>query len=168
MRRAPLALIPATLVLAGCGASNHATTVNAAPAASKHAIVKTRHGKLGTFLVDGSGHTLYLFRKDTTRRSHCSGTCAFAWPPLTTRERPEAEGKARASLLSTSRRAGGVKQVVYHGHPVYRFSGDSAPGDTNGEGLFEFGAHWYVISPSGHAITKAPAASPTPSPYPTY
>jgi predicted lipoprotein with Yx(FWY)xxD motif len=33
------------------------------------ATVKTRHGKLGTFLVDGKGRTLYLFEKDKTRRA---------------------------------------------------------------------------------------------------
>jgi predicted lipoprotein with Yx(FWY)xxD motif len=38
-------------------------------AAGGAATVKTRHGKLGTFLVDGKGRTLYLFEKDKTRRA---------------------------------------------------------------------------------------------------
>jgi predicted lipoprotein with Yx(FWY)xxD motif len=166
MRIAPLVLIPATLALAGCGASDLAT-VATSRLASKHAVVKTRHGRLGTFLVDGSGRTLYLFRRDTGRRSHCYGACAQNWPALITRERPEAEGRARAALLSTSRRTGGARQVVYNGHPLYRFVADAAPGDTNGEGLNEFGGRWYVVSPAGRAITRAPAsATPTPTPTP--
>ena len=49
-------------------------------AATGTATVKTRHGKLGTFLVDGKGRTLYLFEKDKTKKSTCSGACAAAWP----------------------------------------------------------------------------------------
>ena len=113
MRRA-LVILPATLALAGGGAmaAGEPASAPSASASAKHATVKTRHGDLGTYLVDGRGRTLYLFRKDTGRRSRCSGACAQAWPPLTTRERPEAEGGAKASLLSTSRRRNGKKQVV--------------------------------------------------------
>ena len=124
-----------------------------ADAASKHAVVKTRSTSLGKILVDGKGRTLYLFRKDTGRRSRCSGACAQAWPPVTTRERPEAEGGAKQSKLSTSRRANGKRQVLYNGHPLYRYAFDSAPGDTFGQGLNAFGASWFVLAPSGRAIT---------------
>lgn len=124
-----------------------------ADAASKHAVVKTRTTSLGKILVDGKGRTLYLFRKDTGRRSRCSGACAQAWPPVTTRERPEAEGGAKQSKLSTSRRANGKRQVLYNGHPLYRYAFDSAPGDTFGQGLNAFGASWFVLAPSGRAIT---------------
>src|SRR5690348_16844997 len=73
-------------------------------AATGTATVKTRHGKLGTFLVDGKGRTLYLFEKDKTKKSTCSGACAAAWPPLTTTGHPKAAGGAKASLLGTSKR----------------------------------------------------------------
>jgi predicted lipoprotein with Yx(FWY)xxD motif len=174
MRKA-LLLLPAALAvaLAGCGASGHAAAgqaANAQTAASKHAIVKTRHGSLGTTLVDGSGRTLYRFQKDKGRRSHCSGACAKAWPPLTTREKPEAKGGAKASRLSTTRRSDGTLQVVYAGHPVYRYALDSARGDTNGQGVNAFGARWYVVASSGKVIRgtgdPAPSSTPTPMPYP--
>jgi hypothetical protein len=44
--------------------------------------------------------------------------------------------------------------VTYRGHPVYRFIGDSGPGQTHGEGLEEFGGLWYAVAPSGRAITR--------------
>jgi predicted lipoprotein with Yx(FWY)xxD motif len=72
MRRA-LLIVPAMLAFAG-GAVAAATATTAA----KHATVKTRSGDLGTYLVDGRGRTLYLFRKDKTRRSTCKGACAAA------------------------------------------------------------------------------------------
>jgi predicted lipoprotein with Yx(FWY)xxD motif len=155
MRKALTLLLP-LLVLAGFVASGSA-------AAGKHATVKTRHGALGTYLVDGRGRTLYRFMKDTGRRSHCSGACAQAWPPLTTKERPEAEGGAKASRVSTVRRSGGARQVLYAGHPLYRFALDSAAGDTGGQGLKAFGGRWYVVSASGRAIRGSGAAAP-PSP----
>jgi predicted lipoprotein with Yx(FWY)xxD motif len=168
MRKVLLA-VPVTVVLAGCGAGGsaamRAASAPVATSAAKHATVGTRHGKLGTYLVDGRGRTLYRFLKDTGRRSRCSGACAYAWPPLTTRERPEAEGAAKRSLLSTSRRAGGARQVVYDGHPLYRYAPDTAPGQTRGQGVDAYGARWYVVSPSGRVIRSAPASATPPSPY---
>jgi predicted lipoprotein with Yx(FWY)xxD motif len=163
MRRA-LMLLPVVLALAGWGASGYAASGR--PASAKHATVKTRHGALGTYLVDGRGRTLYRFQKDGGRRSRCSGACAQAWPPLITRERPEAQGGAKASRLSTSRRQGGARQVVYAGHPLYRYAPDSAPGDTGGQGVSAFGARWYVVAPSGRVIRSSGSSSPPPpSPY---
>ena len=48
--------------------------------------------------------------------------------------------------------ATGSSQVTYAGHPLYWFSGDTKPGDTNGEGLDDFGGEWYAISPAGTAV----------------
>jgi predicted lipoprotein with Yx(FWY)xxD motif len=102
--------------------------------------------------------------KDTGRRSQCSGTCAQEWPPLITHGKPKAKGGAKASLLSTSRRGNGSRQVVYHGRPLYRFSLDTAPGQTKGQGVNAFGGRWYVVSPSGAPI-GASSAAPAPTPY---
>jgi predicted lipoprotein with Yx(FWY)xxD motif len=166
MRRAAM-LIPAALAVAVTAASGSAAAGDAAhAAASKHAVVKTRHGKLGTYLVDGRGRALYLFQKDRGPSSRCTGACAHDWPPVTTRERPEAEAGAKQSMLSTHRRSGGAKQVVYNGHPLYRYAGDAAPGQTNGQGLNAFGARWYVVAPTGTAIrSTGSSASPPPNPY---
>jgi predicted lipoprotein with Yx(FWY)xxD motif len=166
MRKLLLPLIPvAVLVIAGCGASA-GQPASSATASAKHATVKTRHGKLGTFLVDGSGRTLYRFMHDTSAKSTCTGACAANWPPLTSREKPEAEGKAKASLLSRHKRAGGAKQVTYHGRSLYHFIGDSKAGQTNGENIDAFGGRWYVVSPSGSPIKpKTTASAPAPSPY---
>lgn len=167
--RFALALLPLAvgLILAACGSGGSATPAGqpvsaaASTAASKHATVDTRHGALGTYLVDAKGRTLYLFEKDTGRKSTCSGACAAVWPPLTTKERPEAEGGAKASKLSTSRRADGTKQVVYNGHPLYRFAPDTKAGQTKGQGVNGFGALWYVVAPSGRAITASGASAPS-------
>jgi predicted lipoprotein with Yx(FWY)xxD motif len=55
--------------------------------------------------------------------------------------------------VGSTTRSDGNRQVTYAGHPVYLFSGDQNPGDTNGEGVVAFGASWYAVSPAGDQIT---------------
>jgi predicted lipoprotein with Yx(FWY)xxD motif len=123
-----------------------------AAAGAGAAAVKTRHAKLGTFLVDGQGRTLYLFQKDRTRKSTCSGDCAAAWPPVLTTGAPKGAGGARKALLGTTRRADGTTQVTYQGQPLYRFAQDAKPGDLKGQGVNAFGARWYAVAPSGRRL----------------
>ena len=120
--------------------------------ASRGAAVATARTGLGRVVVDGRGHTLYLFEKDKRGRSACSGTCATYWPPLLTHGEPVAAGGARQSLLGTIRRSDGTRQVTYAGHPLYRFALDARRGQTKGEGLTDFGGGWYALAPSGKKI----------------
>ena len=122
--------------------------------AASRAIVKTHSSSLGKILVDAQGRTLYLFEKDKGIRSACYGQCAKFWPPLLTSGKPTAAAGAKASLLGTTRRTNGTKQVTYTGHPLYRFAEDKKPGETKGEGLKFFGGGWYVLMPSGKKIDK--------------
>jgi predicted lipoprotein with Yx(FWY)xxD motif len=115
--------------------------------------IDAMHSKLGTILVAGPKHmTVYLFEADKGGQSACSGACAASWPPVTTAARPQTGGPASASHLGTISRTDGTKQVTYNGHPLYFYAGDTATGDTNGQGLNDFGAGWYVLTPSGNKI----------------
>ena len=40
--------------------------------------------------------------------------------------------------------------MTYNGWPLYYFSGDAAPGDTNGQALNDV---WWVVDATGNAIT---------------
>src|SRR5262249_33009263 len=123
-------------------------------AATHSARVSTAQTGLGRLITDGRGHTLYLFEKDKRGHSACSGVCTAYWPPLTTTGKPTATGGAKRSLLGTIRRADGTKQATCAGHPLYLFSGDSKRGQTNGEGLTDFGASWYALTPAGKKIDR--------------
>jgi predicted lipoprotein with Yx(FWY)xxD motif len=162
--RRTLILIAAAVAAATLTADIARGTSSSRPSGVAAASVSTGSSTLGRILVDSRGRTLYLFEKDTRRRSACAGTCATYWPPLLTRGRPTARGKAAASLLGTIRRADGTTQVTYAGHPLYRYLPDARPGQTNGQDSHDFGAGWYVLSPGGRKIeadessTKAPEA----------
>ena len=114
--------------------------------------VKTASSSLGTILVDQDGKTLYLFEADHGPTSTCSGGCAAAWPPATTTGSPTAGCGATASKLGMTKRSDGSEQVTYNGHPLYWYAGDTKAGDTNGQGLDQFGAEWYAVSPAGAAV----------------
>ena len=65
----------------------------------------------------------------------------------------------KASLLGTTKRSDGTEQVTYNQHPLYLFRGDTASGQTTGQGSTGFGAPWYVLSPGGDQITGAASSS---------
>jgi predicted lipoprotein with Yx(FWY)xxD motif len=120
------------------------------------ATVAVADGDLGKMLVDADGRTLYLFLADTGSTSTCAGDCASTWPALTVTGKPTAADGVDAAMLGTSKRPDGGEQVTFDGHPLYTFSGDSAAGDTNGEGI---GGVWYVVSPDGTPIKQAGGGS---------
>ena len=89
----------------------------------------------------------------------CSGACAVNWPPLRATGKPTIGSGADASLISTTSRSGGGKQVTYNGHPLYLFKGDSGRGDTNGQGLNAFGGSWYALTPAGDQVSGTSSSS---------
>jgi predicted lipoprotein with Yx(FWY)xxD motif len=169
---AALAVVGA-LVLAACGGSGSSSsgsssssgasstpsygaakpsTSNTSNSSGAASTVSTKTSSLGTFLVDGNGRTLYLWDADLGSKSTCTGACAQAWPPLTTTGTPKASGAVKASLLGTTKRADGSREVTYAGHPLYTFAGDTQAGQTTGEGSNGFGAPWWVVTPAGEAL----------------
>jgi predicted lipoprotein with Yx(FWY)xxD motif len=148
-----IALVAA--VVAGCGGNNNTATAasSAQPSGSSHTIAVSNNGNLGKILVDSKGLTVYLFQKDTGSMSTCSGACATDWPPVTTTGKATAGSGLTASMVGTTTRSDGSKQVTYNGHPLYRYIGDQKAGDTNGQGVSAFGARWYAVSPAGSTVT---------------
>ena len=93
--------------------------------------------------------TLYLFEADSMNKSNRSGGCLSLWPPVMANGQATAGSGVTAGMIGT---ATDSSQVTYAGHPLYWFSADTKAGDTNGEGLTDFGGAWYAISPAGKAV----------------
>jgi predicted lipoprotein with Yx(FWY)xxD motif len=170
IRRAKTGLpLAAVLLVAACGGGAAAggsggSGSGATGASQAGTVITTRTGTDGTFLADGSGHTVYLWVKDPMGKSVCSGSCAGAWPPVPAGGTVTASGGAKSADLGTITRSDGTKQVTYDGHPLYYFAGDSAAGQTNGQGSDGFGAKWWLVAPSGTQLTGSSgsgAATPT-------
>jgi predicted lipoprotein with Yx(FWY)xxD motif len=156
---APLAALLA-LAAAGCGGSSAATYqqksgVAGAQHATSGVIVKTRKIKgYGTVLVNGSGHTLYVFAHDKRRRVTCTGSCTNFWPPMKQKgtHKAKAGGAAKASLIASDKNPGGGRVVTYSKWPLYTYVGDHGAGTASGWNLNINGGRWYVISPAGKVI----------------
>ena len=163
-RNTMVAAVLATCALgvAACGGGSGGSSGGAATAGGGAAkaggraatTLKISKTDLGPILTDGQGRTLYLFEKDKGPKSTCFGACAAAWPPLTASAKPNGTGAVALSKLTTVARSGGAPQVTYAGHPLYYYAGDSAAGQTTGEGLKDFGAGWYVLSASGKKVDE--------------
>jgi len=144
----PLALFT-LLVL---GALTALAAAPASPAVGAAASLTVRGSDFGRILFDGSGRALYAFTRDPSGRSVCAGACARAWPPYVVRGRPRAGTGVRASLLGTTRRSDGARQVTYAGRPLYYYVGDTGPGVVRCQNVFGFGGLWLVQRPSGRLV----------------
>ena len=140
-----------------------ATTATVVPTAAATSDVNVTTAKvmvgdssLGKILVGDFGLTLYMFKKDSNGSSTCYDQCAIAWPPLLTKDKPQAGDGADATLLGTTTRKDGTTQVTYKGMPLYYYAKDKAAGDVIGQ---DVGSAWYVLAPDGSVIDQKNAAS---------
>ena len=149
---APATPAPATPAPA-TAAPGSAAPASAAPApavviTSGNAVEAKPVGSIGTVLVAGNnGMTLYTFAKDTadSGKSACAvGGCLTKWPALTVANAALAVGGSGVTgkLGTITRDDNGQIQVTYKGLPLYFFSGDKAPGDSNG-----VYTNWAAVAP---------------------
>ena len=116
----------------------------------------TENDRIGTYVADGAGRTLYRFDNDSAKppKSTCNGDCATAWPPLLIKS----PGKifpngVDPKTVGYVERADGTCQVTINGWPVYYFVADAKPGDLNGQGL---NGKWFAIAPTGGKTKPIP------------
>ena len=111
----------------------------------------TAESDLGTIVVDDQGMTVYVFDQDTqgSGESSCSGVCLSNWPPVTAGEAPALDGVT--GDVDTITGTDGSTQVTLDGWPLYYFAGDSAAGDTSGQGVDDV---WWVVGADGEKITE--------------
>jgi predicted lipoprotein with Yx(FWY)xxD motif len=162
-RRRTLALIAAAALLAaGCGSDDDdgspqegmapTTTVEMAAAPAKPAkrgpLVKLRDSQFGPVLFSGGDGALYLFTRDRAGKSRCYGECAVAWPPLYAKGRPRAGKGVDRSLLGTTKRRDGRRQVTYRGQPLYFYEHDPK-GQVLCNDVVEFGGTWFALDAAG-------------------
>ena len=94
----------------------------------------------GSFLTDSKGMTLYYFANDIANTSNCIGQCQTIWPAFYAPQISVPDGLNPADFASIVT-SSGANQTTYKGWPLYYYSGDKQPGDTNGDGVQKI---WFV------------------------
>ncbi|MGO8687278.1 MAG: hypothetical protein ACLQT7_08905 [Candidatus Dormibacteria bacterium] len=162
---AVLALLgAATALLAACGSTSTppASSSSGASDSGGSAVsvgTATVNGKSEQVLTNASGYTLYYLTQDSATSVTCTGSCAQTWPPLLLASGQPTSSSSLAQALTTVT-GGNGRQVVYDGHPLYRYSLDTGPDQSNGEGIDNT---WFVATPSMGAGGSSAAATATPS-----
>ncbi|MBB2940567.1 putative lipoprotein with Yx(FWY)xxD motif [Actinoplanes lutulentus] len=113
------------------------------------ALAATSVDDLDPVVVNGAGLTLYRFDDDDAEpsKSNCSGKCAETWPPVAVRSGSKVFIRGiQKDAIGSVVRDDGTLQLTLGGWPVYRFSNDTRPGDTKGQGV---GGTWFGVTPDG-------------------
>jgi predicted lipoprotein with Yx(FWY)xxD motif len=142
MRKTLLAIAVAALVLAPA----------AMPRESATPTLTAKSSRFGRVLFDGRGYVLYAFTRDARGLSACYGACGKAWPVYYAKAGLRAGAGVKSSLLGTTKRRDGRRQVTYAGRPLYYYAGDTKPGRILCQNVAEFGGTWLVVRPSGKLV----------------
>jgi predicted lipoprotein with Yx(FWY)xxD motif len=143
-----VAVAAVATLAAACGSSSSggSQTVSSASGsgstASSHTSgLTTQSTSLGTVVADAKGRTVYELVGDPVSNTKCTGACQSIWPPVMS----------------------GGKIAVVHGHPVFTFAGDSAKGQTKGQGVKDTWGLWLALNSKGQPISASAASAPAPS-----
>jgi predicted lipoprotein with Yx(FWY)xxD motif len=143
MRRAALVLMAGTALVAAPAAM---------PAETPAPTLTAKASRFGRILFDSRGYVVYAFTRDGRGRSACYGACAKAWPVYYAKAGLKAGVGVKRSLLGTTRRRDGRRQVTYAGRPLYFYVGDRKPGQILCQNVVEYGGTWLVVRPSGKLV----------------
>ncbi|WP_167747143.1 plastocyanin/azurin family copper-binding protein [Cohnella luojiensis] len=115
--------------------------------------------KLGNYLVDSSGVSLYYFDKDPMGKSVCEGDCLAKWPAFHADSVVIPKG-LKAEDFGEITRTDGTKQTTFKGYPLYYFFQDAKRGDLKGQSVGEV---WFVVNPAVFTGTTAGKTTPAPA-----
>ncbi len=129
-------------------------TVQGLPTASAQFLVieirVVQNPQYGAILADGRGRTLYLRTSDSPKVSTCYGPCAQTWPPAVPYGRkPTLLPGVDPTKLGHVVRSDGILQLTYNNWPLYYYSGDTAPGQVNGQAS---GGIWHAVTVNGDPV----------------
>ena len=156
MRKTLILVLVAAFALAAAGLAGAREGRDAgnrsAESADATATLTLRNTRYGPVLFDGRNRVLYGFTRD--RRggpSRCYGACAAAWPVYFGKGTLRAGKGVRQSLIGTTRRRDGRRQVTYNGWPLYYYAHEG-PGEVKCQNVNEFGGLWLVVRARGTLV----------------
>jgi predicted lipoprotein with Yx(FWY)xxD motif len=143
------AIVPAAAIGVAQGAPSGA---RAGEAMTPSPTLKVRTTRFGKVLFAGNGRVVYGFTRDRRNGpSQCYGDCAAAWPVYFAKGTLKAGTGLKQSLLGTTRRRDGRRQVTYNGWPLYYYAHEKA-GEVKCQNVETHGGTWLVVRPAGTLV----------------
>jgi predicted lipoprotein with Yx(FWY)xxD motif len=148
-----VALAAAIVPVAAIGMTQSAPSdAQAAGAMTPPPTLKVRATRFGKILFAGNGRVVYGFTRDRRNGpSRCYGDCAAAWPVYYAKGALKAGAGVKQSLLGTTRRRDGRRQVTYNGWPLYYYAHEKA-GEVKCQNVETHGGTWLVVRPVGTLV----------------
>lgn len=158
-------------ILAGCGGGSQtpSTTTSSSGSSGKSSNPATTFSTakvsgLGTVLVDGKGRTVYILTTGGHTNVPCTDAsgCTKVWPDLplpSGMSAAHAGSGINSALLGTKKLSDGETYPTYNGWLMYEYTGDSGPGQGNGQGIKSFGGTWYALTASGNPVKSSSGGS---------
>ena len=127
-------------------ASSSTTNGSTDPASTTLQLVSTPLGKV---VADSAGKVLYLYVPDGAATvSTVPAPVLTVWPPVQATGVPTL-GPGLTAKSSTGAQPNGQQWVLYNGHLLYGYTGDTKAGDVNGNAL---GNVWYAVTAAGEPV----------------
>ena len=143
------AILPVISMEVAQGARADAQAREATTASATLTVRTTQFGKI---LFAGNGRALYGFTRDRRNGpSRCYGDCAAAWPVYFAKGTLKAGAGVKQSLIGTTRRRDGRRQVTYNGWPLYYYAHEKA-GEVKCQNVETHGGTWLVVRPAGTLV----------------
>jgi predicted lipoprotein with Yx(FWY)xxD motif len=113
---------------------------------SKKVTVKVVKSKGKSILASSTGRTLYSLSAEKHGKFICtkSSGCLAVWHPLLVPKGGSLKGPVKLGMI---KRPEGGTQAAYRGLPLYTFAGDTASGQTKGQGIKDVGTWHAAMAP---------------------
>jgi len=155
--RVAAAAIGAMLALSACG---HKAVAGSGGGGSAKGVTVGSESLtgIGKVLDNSRGFTLYHLTKEQNGQIQCTGSCVGVWPPLMANGAtvPSSMAGLPGTFGTIARPEGGM-QVTYDGMPLYTYSGDTGPHQSNGQGIQGV---WFAVAATTASSPGPVATSP--------
>lgn len=111
--------------------------------------------QIGTVLVNGAGHVLYMFAPDDRSKVTCNAGCQKIWPPVVAPRSGVAKARygAKQSLIGSDKNpVDGKRIVTYDGWPLYTYALDKGRHQDNGQNIALNGGYWWTLTAAGKIV----------------
>lgn len=116
-------------------------------------------------ILESSNHrTYYALTAEKGGKIHCKTQCEKIWIPFLVKNSVTkvAVGAGVVGKIGFIKRTASMKQVTFNGYPVYHFSGDSGPNQSNGQAIAADGGTWYLVNAAARSAAKTEMTGASP------